>query len=95
MNQLRSLCLKQIFLDASDYSGHQPLCIPLACLSSLLEPILPMLLPPSFAICAFLTCQQPLTKCTIMYSIVAVDNPVYVNGIQTPSRWPLISLRAA
>jgi hypothetical protein len=54
-----------------------------------------MLLPPSFAICAFLTCQQPFSKCTIMYSIGAVDNPVYVNGIQTPSRWPLISLRAA
>jgi hypothetical protein len=95
MNQLRSLLSKQIFLDASDYSGHQPLCIPLARLSSFLDPILPMLLPPSFAICAFLTCQQPFSKCTIMYSIGAVDNPVYVNGIQTPSRWPLISLRAA
>ena len=95
MNQLRSLCLKQISLDASDYSGRLPLHIPPACLSNPLEPILPLLLPPNSSIRAFLTCQRPLSKCTIMYRIGAVDNPVWVNGIQSPSRWPLVPLRAA
>jgi mycothiol synthase len=39
---------------------------------------------------AFLACQRPLSACTIMDRIGAADNPVCVNGIQTPSRWPLL-----
>jgi hypothetical protein len=38
---------------------------------------------------------RPLSKCTIMYMIGAVYNPVRLSEIQNPKRWPLVPLRAA
>ena len=95
MNQFRSLLFKQIFLDTRNISGRLPLRFPPACHSSLLEPIRSLRLPPNSVFSAFPTCQRPLSACTIIYVIGAGDDPVCVNGIQTPSCWPLVPLRAA
>jgi hypothetical protein len=95
MNQLRSRFLIRISLDASDFSGRLPLRLPPACHSSLLAPILFFFLPPISAILAFLTCQRPLSECTIMYTIGAVGIPVRLSELQSPKRWHLVSLRAA
>ena len=95
VHQLRSHLLKRISLHASDHSRRLPLRFPPACHSSPLAPILSLLLPPNSEFCTFLTCQRPLSECTILYMIGAVCNPVRLSEIQSPNHWPLVPLRAA
>lgn len=44
---------------------------------------------------AFPTCQKSLSTCTILFMIGPLVTPVCVGGIQTPSHWSLVPLRAA